>query len=196
MKSILVTIGIIAILAVGGVVSADGYNTVSNKTERVTTTNTFVTEILDVHNKYRAEVGSKPLKWSTSLAAGSKQWADHLASINHLVHSPKPRSPNYGENLHSNTAGWKNYTQMMDGWYAEKQYFKDGVYPDVTTDITKTVGHYTQMVASNTTEVGCGLNTSNTYNNDFLVCRYYPQGNVQGKSTLYPRQSYSHDILL
>ncbi len=80
----------------------------------------------------------------------------------------------------------------MDGWYAEKQYFKDGVYPDVTTDITKTVGHYTQMVASNTTEVGCGLNTSNTYNKDFLVCRYYPQGNVQGKRTLYPRQSYSN----
>ncbi len=88
MKSILVTIGIIAILAVGGVVSADGYNTVSNKIEPVTTTNTFVTEILAMHNKYRAEVGSKPLKWSTSLAAGSKQWADHLASINHLVHSP------------------------------------------------------------------------------------------------------------
>ena len=41
---------------------------------------TDITRILDHHNNVRKEVNTKPLVWSSSLAAYAQQWAEHLAS--------------------------------------------------------------------------------------------------------------------
>ncbi len=125
--------------------------------------------------KYRAEVGVPPLQWSENLAASAQQWADHLAATGTFDHSGA------GENLAGGTTGDYSLTQLIDMWGNEKQYFKNGIFPDVSTinDWSK-VGHYTQVVWRNTTEVGCGL--ASGHGNDVLVCQYNPAGNIIGQS--------------
>jgi hypothetical protein len=134
-----------------------------------------VQAILAAHNSYRAQVGVPPLQWSGSLAASAQDWADHLAATGTLVHSGS------GENLAEATAGALSLTQLVDMWGNEKQYFKEGTFPDVsTTGNWEDVGHYTQVVWRNTTEVGGGV--ASGQGNDFLVCHYNPAGNVVGQT--------------
>jgi uncharacterized protein YkwD len=134
--------------------------------------------ILDAHNGYRAQVGVPPLQWSESLAASAQNWANHLAATGTLVHSQGP----YGENLaEGGPPGTFSVTQLVDIWGNEKQFFTEGTFPAVsTTGNWEDVGHYTQVVWRNTTEVGGGLASGQGF--DFLVCQYLPQGNVDGQT--------------
>ena len=130
-------------------------------------------EVLNAHNRYRAEVGVAPLRWSTSLAASAQQWANHLAATGQFKHS---RS---GENL-AKASGGRSATYLVDMWGREKQYFVHGTFPNVSKSGSwEKVGHYTQMVWRNTTEVGCGL--AKGHGGDVLVCHYNPAGNVRGQ---------------
>ena len=79
-----------------------------------------------------------------------------------------------GENL---AAAYNNITAAIDGWGNERKLynFKDGEFSHET-------GHFTQLVWRNTTTVGCGrkfCDGENGVQGWFLVCEYYPQGNVE-----------------
>ena len=80
------------------------------------------------------------------------------------------------------TAGAFSLTEMVEAWGDEQAYFiPNRSFPDVsTTGNWADVGHYTQLIWRDTTEVGCGLATANGY--DVLVCRYTPPGNYQGEA--------------
>ena len=131
--------------------------------------------ILSAHNSYRAQVGVPPLQWSDSLAASAQVWANHLAATGTFEHSGA------GENLAEGTAGAFSLTQLVDMWGNEEQNFKEGTFPDVsTTGNWEDVGHYTQVVWRNTTEVGGGM--ASGQGNDVLVCHYNPPGNVVGQT--------------
>lgn len=72
---------------------------------------------------------------------------------------------------------------MIESFGNEKQYFVGGIFPDVSsTGDWQDVGHYTQVVWRDTTEVGCAIASAN--GNDILVCRYSPPGNVPGQPAL------------
>jgi Cysteine-rich secretory protein family len=135
-------------------------------------------EILNAHNKYRQEVNVPPLKWSNTLASNAQKWANYLASRGgNLQHS---QNSGEGENLWAGTAGAFSYTQMVDSWGAEKRYFVNGTFPNVSsTGNWYDVGHYTQIIWRNTTAVGCGVARGG--GKDILVCRYGPRGNYQGQ---------------
>ncbi|HLO84391.1 MAG TPA: CAP family protein [Nostocaceae cyanobacterium] len=139
--------------------------------------NSMAAEILKAHNNYRKQVGVPPLKWSNKLANNAQSWAKYLASLGgrKLVHS---KGTNEGENLWLGTSKAFSYTNMVDSWGSEKKYFKNGIFPNVsTTGNWFDVGHYTQIIWRNTTEVGCGVASAG--GNDILVCRYSPPGNYQ-----------------
>jgi hypothetical protein len=130
-------------------------------------------ELIQAHNKYRQELGLSPLTWNYSLQGSAQAWANNLANrgTNNLEHSQP------GENLWMGTTKSYSPTQMVDRWGAEKRYFVPGLFPQVSsTGNWKDVGHYTQMVWRNTTDVGCAIASNGAW--DFLVCHYYPYGNV------------------
>lgn len=132
-------------------------------------------QLLAAHNRYRVEVGVSPLVWSDTLANDAQDWANHLASMggNTLQHSQETGE---GENLWLGTSGHYSHADMVESWGTEKQYFTQGKFPDVSSTGNWTdVGHYTQIIWENTTEVGCGL--AEAGGNEILVCRYSPAGN-------------------
>lgn len=137
----------------------------------------FATDMLTAHNSYRSAVGVPPLSWSDSLANDARSWANQLAASGAFNHA---QNTGQGENLARGTTGAYSAKALVDLWGSEKQFFKMGTFPDVsTTGDWMKVGHYTQMVWRNTTQVGCGLATGG--GNDTLVCRYSPPGNFIGQ---------------
>jgi uncharacterized protein YkwD len=142
-------------------------------------TSSMAKTILDRHNFYRSQVGVPPLQWSDKLAGNAQGWANQLASMGGrtLQHS---QGTGEGENLWMGTSGYYSHQVMVDGWGGEKKYYKAGIFPNVsTTGNWADVGHYTQIVWRNTTEVGCAIATAG--GNDILVCRYSKPGNYMGQ---------------
>jgi hypothetical protein len=69
-------------------------------------------------------------------------------------------------------------------WIDEKAAFKNGVFTDVSTSGQwEDVGHYTQVIWRDTTQVGCALVTVASGEDEVLVCRYLDGGNVTGQMT-------------
>lgn len=135
-------------------------------------------EILNAHNSYRKKVGVPPLSWSDTLASHAQEWAKKLAKDKSLNHSPQKKE---GESLWEGPSG-SSFTQMVESWGNEKQHFVTGKkFPDVSnTDNWSDVGHYTQIVWRNTTQVGCAIADKGD-GNTILVCRYSPSGNFDGE---------------
>jgi len=141
----------------------------------------MINDILAAHNKYRSQVGVPPLKWSNKIASSAQTWANKLAKMGKMQHSTSQERSGYGENLWMGTAGAFSFTQMVDGWGSEKKNFiPNKAFPNVSkTGNWADVGHYTQIVWKNTTEVGCALTQGG--GNNYLVCQYNPPGNFQGQ---------------
>jgi hypothetical protein len=159
-------------LFLAGLVSASGAGIVLADTE------SMETPLLEAHNQYRAEVDVPPLAWSDTLAASAQTWADQLAATDTFAHSD---ADGYGENIWKGTTGAYSLTSMVESWGSEQEYFiPNATFPDVsTTGNWFDVGHYTQIIWRDTTEVGCGLATGHGW--DVLVCQYSPPGNYLGQ---------------
>jgi len=142
--------------------------------------------LLDLHNKERNIVGLGDLTWSNDLTESSQQWANYLASTKQFYHSGTAR---VGENIAQATFRSNMAASLFSQWSYEKNYFNPNVRygKDSTTDSTKEVGHYTQIVWSYTFEVGCGL-ANGTYM-AVLVCQYRYAGNFVGNWVYKPSSS-------
>lgn len=141
----------------------------------------FDSRILAAHNRARAEVGSRPMQWNEDLARDAKVWGDHLAATGKFEHSPdEPGVEPQGENLWAGTPDAYLPESMVGLWVAEKQDYKPGVFPyNSRSGNHANVGHYTQLIWADTTQVGCAL--SRGAREEVLVCRYSTPGNVMGE---------------
>jgi hypothetical protein len=140
----------------------------------------FPGRILALHNAERTALGLPPLAWSDTMAAQAAVWANRLAELGVFGHSPQEIRPGQGENLWMGTAGAFTLEEMVGGWSSEKRLYHYGRFPDVGgSGEWHVVGHYTQMIWRDTSEVGCALVRGNGA--DYLVCRYSPPGNVYGE---------------
>jgi uncharacterized protein YkwD len=143
--------------------------------------------ILALHNQYRAAAGVAPLVWDDQLAADAQVWVDGLVARGGTLAHDNPADPGdpatgrakgEGENL----AGGESAATAPAQWYAEKPQFdaatnKSG-FNDTNPDWVNW-GHYTQMMWSTTTSVGCGTAPGPRY--QITSCRYRPPGNSDGQ---------------
>lgn len=135
--------------------------------------------LLAAHNRERALVGAPPLQWDAGLAAHAASYGPTLASLGMLIHSPREGRPGERENLAKAWHGTMTPEQLVDLWSSEKLSLQPGLFPAVSrTGKWEDVAHYTQMVWPTTTRVGCAIYAADW---DYLICRYSPPGNVDGK---------------
>ncbi|MFK7948819.1 MAG: CAP domain-containing protein [Saprospiraceae bacterium] len=133
-------------------------------------------EMVKRHNYHRSEAGVSNIKWSNKVAQYAQKWANHLAATScDLEHST---SGEYGENLFWGYGGNYTPTRISDAWASEKADWKGG---KVTLRNYSKVGHYTQMIWYNTTEIGCGKAICSD-GSEIVVCSYNPPGNVIGQN--------------
>ncbi|MFA7350855.1 MAG: CAP domain-containing protein [Methylotenera sp.] len=145
--------------------------------------------IISAHNKWRTEVGvTKKLTYSPTLAANAQAWADHLKTSSHCQMHHSNSKGRYGENLYWGSAlSWSDgrkalqkvsSEQVVNRWGGEKA---DYDYANNQCASGKMCGHYTQIVWSTTTSVGCGMAVCTDTQEQVWVCRYQPAGNWVGK---------------
>jgi pathogenesis-related protein 1 len=138
-----------------------------------------VEQLLQLHNKARAEVGVGPLSWSKNLATYAQKWAVHLALTKcGLEHRPDTGEwrQEHGENLFMGTAGYYGVADAVKGWVDEKKYYKGGT---LTSGNWHASGHYTQVVWKDTRQLGCAKVACK--GNIIVVCNYDPPGNFLGE---------------
>lgn len=144
----------------------------------------FPARILAAHNNVRAQAGAQPLAWDPALGNAAAAYAMQLALTNRFQHSDRHARPGTGENLWMGTHGYYSYDSMVRGWASEQSDFMPGIFPAVSRSGNwEKVGHYTQMVWPTTTRVGCAV--ASNARTDYLVCRYSPAGNIDGRPVPY-----------
>lgn len=150
-------------------------STVVSSGDPTTSTDRAVTPsahpILDAHDARRADHCAPPLAWSDALASEAQAWADHLAASGcQLEHSQSA----HGENLAAATTGTLSAAGVVDMWYAEsaRYDFRSG-------DFSMETGHFTQLVWTTSTSLGCGMSQCDGL--DVWVCNYDPPGNYEGE---------------
>ena len=139
----------------------------------------FPARMLALHNAERVAVGVAPLVWDSALGTQAAKYAVRLALSRRFAHSEPSARGGTGENLWMGTRKAFSLEAMVGSWASEKRMFKPGVFPAVSrTGNWHQVGHYTQLVWPKTQRVGCALATNS--GEDYLVCHYWPAGNVHG----------------
>ena len=133
--------------------------------------------MLRTHNLARQDVRAAPVAWNETLAAEALGWARQLAREGRMRHSGRV---GHGENLWVGTRGAYTHAEMAQAWVDERRYFVNRPMPDAsTTGNFGDVGHYTQIIWPETTQLGCAIASDRSF--DYLVCRYTVPGNVMGQ---------------
>lgn len=132
----------------------------------------FAKAFVDAHNAARAKHCAPPLTWSPKIAKVAQAWANKLKAKGCVFgHSG---NPNYGENLGAGSIGALDPASTVAMWYDEVKLYK---FPD--GGFSMQTGHFTQLVWTDTKQVGCGHVECN--GNDIYVCNYDPPGNYDGE---------------
>jgi len=156
----------------------------------------FQAAILAQHNEYRTLHGAPPLKWSDAIAKYARSRADTIVRQEGLGAGHAGLSPKYGENLYwAGSSGTGSAVpaaraaaeQSVKSWYDE---VKD--YSFSKPAFSPKVGHFTQLVWKNTTEVGCAVYSlkGSQWLETYVVCDYQAPGNIMGQfpANVLPRK--------
>ncbi|KAI9833443.1 MAG: hypothetical protein M1819_003601 [Sarea resinae] len=142
-----------------------------------TSSSLFQSTVLNSTNVYRAQHSAANLTWNATLADTASEWAKKCL-WSHSGDSP-------GENL---AEGYANTTAAVEAWGNERS-----AYSWSHPRFSEKTGHFTQLVWKNTTSVGCAAvwcssssggkarRSGGPAQNWYLVCEYWPRGNVQGE---------------
>ncbi len=136
---------------------------------------------LSEHNTERARLGLKPLVWDAKLSRDAALHATVMAKTDIYEHAVQSTSADaQGENMWMGTAGAYDAVAMVGSWIAEATDFRAGTFPNVSkTGNWTDIGHYSQLIWPTTKAVGCAL--ARNPRDEYMVCRYYPAGNVVGE---------------
>ncbi|KAJ8294754.1 Repressed by EFG1 protein 1 [Rhodotorula toruloides] len=151
-------------------------------------TDPFASACLAAHNDFRATHHADPLTWNDTLAAAAEKWTKNCV----WEHSGGKVGP-YGENLFM--VGPVDQNAQLDpkpgiGSWNDEEKMYDYNNPGFTHD----TGHFTQTIWKATTQLGCYYGKCNGIMQSgqlggFLVCEYYPAGNIVGDNNKYFREN-------
>ena len=122
-------------------------------------------DILEIHNRYRAKHCAPALVWDRKLEQVAQAWANRCE----FEHS----RTKYGENLAAGTHGALTAERAVGMWYDEVKLYRFG-----KGGFSMETGHFTQLVWKGTTRLGCAMARCPEW--DLWVCNYDPPGNVEG----------------
>jgi hypothetical protein len=177
-KGSLVAAGLACALVIAGTACAEA----APQLPAVAQPNAFALRLLADHNAERVRMRAAPLTWSYQLAQEAQSWAERLAHDDRMYHSDRETRRGAGENLWYGSAGYYSADDMVGGFLNERTMYRPGTFPQVsTTGRWEDVGHYTQVIWPGTQQVGCAVAHNKAH--DFLVCRYWPAGNVFGHAS-------------
>ncbi|CAF1154500.1 unnamed protein product [Adineta steineri] len=143
---------------------------------------TFQAQALAQHNYYRGLHCTSAMTLTTSLNTIAQAYAVQLAATNTFAHSG---TVGLGENLYayfgsSATTSFNGSTPVTD-WYNEiANYDFTTSAKSASASSTSEIGHFTQVVWKDSTQLGIGVALSNDLKNLTVVGNYYPAGNLQG----------------
>src|SRR6478735_102963 len=127
------------------------------------------------HNEWRLRAGVPPVRWNEELAAGAQAYADTCPS-GHSTNEYRQNKAGFsqvGENLYSATDVLNGIALFAD----ERTLYDFGTV--IEEETFAPIGHYTQMVWSDTTDVGCAVGNCGMWR---TVCWYGPAGNYLGEA--------------
>ncbi|XP_077345135.1 allurin-like [Lithobates pipiens] len=143
-------------------------------------------EIVRCHNDLRRKVyppasDMRKMIWNDDAAKNAQDVADmclqkHSHPSKRIIQEPFVTT--CGENLYFSSAKdpWKD---AVDDWFSENKEFIYGHGAKTEDDVT---GHYTQVVWSQTSLIGCGYqHCSNLKYHNLYVCHYCPAGNMENE---------------
>jgi len=161
--------------------------------------------MLDHHNKLRSALatgrmrGYPPasnmaqLQYNEELAQKAQAWANLLGRrCSGMQHNSDKTSKSFkyvGENIYTSmTTGQRSSVSqsLLDGsveWYKEIRFCPiNEVYRFTNRGRGGVIGHYTQQIWAESTDIGCGYSEcrSGGWNTVFTVCNYGPGGNMMG----------------
>lgn len=128
---------------------------------------TFAKLMVSEHNLKRKKHRAQPLGWNSTLFEFAASYASSYDCSGVLTHSGNAF---YGENL---AIGYSP-VGAIDAWYKEGN----------TYDYSKhdTYNHFTAMVWNDTTAIGCQTRYCSQVWGSYIICSYYPPGNIVGQS--------------
>jgi hypothetical protein len=171
----------IVILNVGAALLEAAASTAAMAGSPSTFASQFPSRMLAAHNVARAQAGLAGLLWDPALGTAAAAYAQQMAITGQFQHSDRHARPGIGENLWMGTHGAFSVEAMVGGWASERREFVPGIFPNNSRSGNwADVGHYTQMIWPTTTRVGCALASNGR--TDYLVCRYSPAGNIDGRA--------------
>jgi hypothetical protein len=141
--------------------------------------------VLAAHSRWRQQVGTPDLLWSEAAARHAQDWADTLARERdcQAAHSPEEsRRHRLGENIYTYWRGtdYEGYRRdaayVVDAWGSEVQWYRGDTHR-CEAPAGQSCGHYTQVVSTLSTHVGCGR--ARCPNAEVWVCNYSPPGNYR-----------------
>ncbi len=139
-------------------------------------TGTLGTQMLKEHNEWREKYKVPVLIWDDALAKDAQNFANEVVTKAKFPPTHRRYSPN-GENFFWGTAGAFEPKDAVARWESENKNYNRKTN---TCAAGKTCVHFTQLVWSTTTKVGCGKATTADRETDFFVCVYSPAGNLDG----------------
>jgi len=144
-------------------------------------------ETKGVNGRQPKAANMRQMVWNDELAEVAQRWVDQCTN----GHDKNRRTGDFtyvGQNW-AWTMSWKQEDQtevakkMVQMWYDEvKDIAEASRAKSGSPGSTGVVGHYTQVVWAESSEVGCGWMTSVKNKNfeNVLVCNYGPGGNMRG----------------
>jgi uncharacterized protein YkwD len=153
----------------------------------------MIADVLVAHNTVRQRIAQAEsqrlggtvsipdLTWDANLAGLAQDWANQVVGQNPTPHRPADQRPGIGENTFmADSIGApvdQSISAAMQFWASEQQYYS---YDTNTCAAGQQCGHYTQVIWSSTTQVGCGraVASLNGAEDVVWVCNYGPAGNL------------------